>query len=128
MSCATATEDAVLQAFVAGTLSKVTVPVGIEVGSVAIEAFGVTGMCHAFVTDSPFVKDRGWIVMDGVPTGLVGMTGIVSGERTIYFFILALQNIADQVIGPPVRTGKVQNHTFYGASSVSSPRSRHLPA
>jgi hypothetical protein len=42
MSCATATEDAVLQAFVAGTL--MTVPVGIEVGSVAIEAFGVTGM------------------------------------------------------------------------------------
>jgi hypothetical protein len=44
MSCATAIEETVLQALVAGTLSNVMVPVGIEVGSVAIEAFGVTGI------------------------------------------------------------------------------------
>jgi len=44
MSCATAIEEVVPHAFVAGTLSKVTVPVGIEVGSVAIEAFGVIGI------------------------------------------------------------------------------------
>jgi hypothetical protein len=44
MSCATAIEETVLHAFVAGLLSNVTVPVGIEVGSVAIEAFGVTGI------------------------------------------------------------------------------------
>jgi hypothetical protein len=37
-------EEIVLHALVAGMLSNVTVPVGIEVGSVAIEAFGVTGM------------------------------------------------------------------------------------
>ena len=42
MSCATAIEEVVLHVLVAGTFSKVTVPVGIEVGSVAIEAFGVT--------------------------------------------------------------------------------------
>jgi len=42
MSCATAIEETLLHALAAGTLSKVTVPVGIEVGSVAIEAFGVT--------------------------------------------------------------------------------------
>ena len=41
MSCATAIEETVLHAVVAGTLSKMTVPVGIEVGSVAIEALGV---------------------------------------------------------------------------------------
>jgi hypothetical protein len=41
MSCATAIEETVLQGLAAGTLSKTTVPVGIEVGSVAIEAFGV---------------------------------------------------------------------------------------
>ena len=41
MSCATAIEETVLHALVAGTLSKMTVPVGIEVGSVAIEALGV---------------------------------------------------------------------------------------
>jgi hypothetical protein len=41
MSCATAIEE---HALAAGTLSKVMVPVGIEVGSVAIEAFGVTGI------------------------------------------------------------------------------------
>jgi hypothetical protein len=44
MSCATAIEEMVLHALVAGALSKVTVPVGIEVGSVAIEAFGVMGI------------------------------------------------------------------------------------
>ena len=44
MSCATAIEETVLHALVAGLLSNVTVPVGIEVGSVAIEAFGVTGI------------------------------------------------------------------------------------
>src|SRR6516162_7667350 len=38
MSCATAIEETLLHALVAGTLSKMTVPVGIEVGSVAIEA------------------------------------------------------------------------------------------
>jgi len=38
MSCATAIEETVLYALAAGTFSKVTVPVGIEVGSVAIEA------------------------------------------------------------------------------------------
>jgi len=43
MSCATAIEETVLQTLLAGTLSNVTVPVGIEVGSVAIEAFGVMG-------------------------------------------------------------------------------------
>jgi hypothetical protein len=42
MSCATAIEETVLHALAAGTFSKVTVPVGIEVGSVAIEAFGVS--------------------------------------------------------------------------------------
>jgi hypothetical protein len=41
MSCATAIEETVLHAVAAGTLSKTTVPVGIEVGSVAIEALGV---------------------------------------------------------------------------------------
>jgi hypothetical protein len=41
MSCATAIEETVLHALVAGTLSKMTVPVGIEVGSVTIEALGV---------------------------------------------------------------------------------------
>ena len=44
MSCATAIEETVLHAFAAGTLSKMTVPVGIEVGSVATEAFGVTAI------------------------------------------------------------------------------------
>ena len=44
MSCATAIAEVVLHVLVAGTFSKVTVPVGIEVGSVAIEAFGVTGI------------------------------------------------------------------------------------
>ena len=44
MSCATANEEVVLHALVAGTLSNVTMPVGIEVGSVAIEAFGVMGI------------------------------------------------------------------------------------
>ena len=44
MSCAIAIEEMVPHAFVAGALSKVTVPVGIEFGSVAIEAFGVMGM------------------------------------------------------------------------------------
>jgi hypothetical protein len=44
MSCAIAIEETALHALVAGTLSNVTVPVGIEVGSVAIEAFGVTGI------------------------------------------------------------------------------------
>jgi hypothetical protein len=73
MSCAIAIEETALHALVTGTLSNVTVPVGIEVGSVAIEAFGVTG-----------------IVVDGVPIGLVGMTGVVSGQGTFYLFILAL--------------------------------------
>ena len=44
MSCATAIEETVLHALVAGRLNNVTVPVGIEVGSVAIEALGVTGI------------------------------------------------------------------------------------
>jgi len=44
MSCATTIEELVLQALAAGALSSVTVPVGIQVGSVAIEAFGVMGM------------------------------------------------------------------------------------
>lgn len=44
MSCATAIEETVLHALVPGTLRSMTVPVGIEAGSVATEAFGVTAM------------------------------------------------------------------------------------
>src|SRR5271157_2170378 len=57
--------------------------------------------------------------MDGVPIGLVGITGVVSGHRAFYFFILALQNVTDQVIGPTVRSGEIQNHAFYGAVLLS---------
>ena len=76
-------------------------------------------MIHAFVTDPPFVKDCRGIVMDGVSIGLLGMTGVVSGERTVYFFILALQNVTDHVIGSTVRAGEIQNYTFYGSVLLS---------
>src|SRR5215472_6510490 len=76
-------------------------------------------MIHAFVTHPSFVKDHRWIVMDGVPIGFFGMTDIVSCKRTFYFFILALQNVADHVIAPTVRSSKIQKHIFYGAVLLS---------
>ena len=57
--------------------------------------------------------------MDGVSIGLVGMTGVVSRQRTFYFFILALQNVTNHVIGPAVLTRDIQNHDFYGAVLLS---------
>src|ERR1700746_3416817 len=57
--------------------------------------------------------------MDGVPISLIGMSGVVSGQRSIYFFILALENVADQVIGSAVRSGEIQNPAFYGALLLS---------
>jgi hypothetical protein len=69
-------------------------------------------MIHAFVADSRLVKDNRWIVMDGVPISLIGMASIVSRKRTFYFFILALQNVTDHVIGPAVLTSEIQNHVF----------------
>ena len=57
--------------------------------------------------------------MDGVSIGLLGMTGVVSGERAVYFFILALQNVTDHVIGSTVRTGEIQNYAFYGSVLLS---------
>src|SRR5215472_12365487 len=115
MSCAIAIEEMVPHAFVAGALSKVTVPVGIEFGWIGGDR-GVWrdgNVIHAFVTDPSFVKDGRWIVMDSVPISLVGMTGVVSRHRTFYFFILALQNVTDHIIGPTIHTGNIQNHAFY---------------
>ena len=76
-------------------------------------------MIDAFVTDPAFVKDCRWIVMDRVPIGLLGMTGVVIGERAVYFFILALENVTDHIIGSTVRTGEIQNYTFYGPVLLS---------
>src|SRR5215467_13408533 len=35
------------------------------------------------------------------------------------FFILALQNVTDHVIGSTVRTGEIQNDAFYGSVLLS---------
>src|SRR5262249_20505038 len=76
-------------------------------------------MIHAFVAQPSLVKDCRWIVTDGVPIGLIGMTRIVSCKRTRYFFVLALENVANHVIGPTVRSGKIEKHIFYGAILLS---------